>query len=83
MNINGKTKQEYQQIVDELNDSSDACLMACDQVFIMDLEEKIEKYEKALKWIAERGWNPHGTVSENSHLSYDCHCVAAEALSNE
>ena len=50
---------------------------------LIEISSKIEKYEKALKWIAERGWNPHGTVSENSLLSYDCHCEAANALTKD
>jgi hypothetical protein len=47
----------------------------------VSLSLRVQKLEKALTWIAERGWNPHGTTIENAHLAYDCHCVAAQALS--
>jgi hypothetical protein len=52
-----------------------------ERIWWLETQKLIIKHQKALKWIAERGWNPHGTVSENSMLSYDCHCVAAGALS--
>lgn len=43
-------------------------------------QKRLETARKALDWIAKE-WRPCGTVSENAHIAYDCHCVAAEALS--
>jgi hypothetical protein len=40
----------------------------------------VVKKDEALKWIAERGWNPMGTTIENAALAYDDHCEAAQAL---
>jgi DNA repair exonuclease SbcCD ATPase subunit len=65
-----KQIDSYQKIISLLQDDKDI------------LWKKINKYEKALKWIAEHGWNHNGTVGDNSLLSYDCHCVAAQALNN-
>ncbi len=42
--------------------------------------ETMSKVLAELTWIAERGWNPHGTTIENAHLAYDCHCVAAQLI---
>lgn len=44
-------------------------------------EQLAEALKKTLDWIAARGWQPHGTTSENAALAYDCHCTAAQALS--